>query len=305
MWYLECQGLLSAGQGSITVPGSIGATPIEAPIDIEEGLPVQVPLVYFFGHATPADHSELYKLLVERLADLLDRRAMSSPEVGCLSVQHIPHVCQTCWTISEDGNITFMRLNPFHRSKKLSIPQACIDCSLEWGARYDSSDKPTYHLREGSPNASALTKPLKSIPLHSCTGFEPKALLTQVVGAAGMLINTMGWVDGLGFELLLHTITAMKANIVLVVGEDRLLTQLQTKYQVCTPTQQAFPVTVADNPVCVMPLSVPVLGMVEAAADTYRFVSDTERCYGAIKVYRCQLDFTVEDDRRVQDMWIL
>lgn len=58
-------------------------------------------------------------------------------------------------------------------------------------------------------------------------------LLVQVVGAAGMLINTMGWVDGLGFELLLHSITAMKANIVLVVGEDRLLTQLQTKYQVC------------------------------------------------------------------------
>lgn len=60
-------------------------------------------------------------------------------------------------------------------------------------------------------------------------------MLMQVVGAAGMLINTMGWVDGLGLELLLHTITAMKANIVLVVGEDRLLTQLQTKYQVCHP----------------------------------------------------------------------
>lgn len=58
-------------------------------------------------------------------------------------------------------------------------------------------------------------------------------MLVQVVGAAGMLVNTMGWVDGLGFELLLHSITAMKANIVLVVGEDRLLTQLQTKYQVC------------------------------------------------------------------------
>lgn len=83
LWYTEYQGLWNAGQGSITVPGSIGATPIETPIDIEEGLPVEVPLVYFFGHATPADHSELYKLLVERLAGLLDRRAKSSPEVGC------------------------------------------------------------------------------------------------------------------------------------------------------------------------------------------------------------------------------
>ena len=76
--------MLSAGQGSITVPGSIGATPIEAPIDLEEGLPVEVPLVYFFGHATPADHSELYKVLVERLANLLATRATSSPEVGGL-----------------------------------------------------------------------------------------------------------------------------------------------------------------------------------------------------------------------------
>ena len=87
--------MLFAGQGSITVPGSIGATPIEAPIDIEEGLPVEVPLVYFFGHATPADHSELYQLLVERLADLLDRRAKSSPEVCCLSLHCCLRACQT------------------------------------------------------------------------------------------------------------------------------------------------------------------------------------------------------------------
>lgn len=50
--------------------------------------------------------------------------------------------------------------------------------------------------------------------------------------AAGMMINTMGWVEDLGFQLLLHTITAMHANIVLVVGQDRLLRQLQATYQV-------------------------------------------------------------------------
>lgn len=96
---LHCMSeMLRAGQGSITVPGSIGATPIEAPIDIEEGLPVEVPLVYFFGHATPADHSELYKLLVERLADLLDRRAKFSPEVCCISLHwYRLHACQPCW----------------------------------------------------------------------------------------------------------------------------------------------------------------------------------------------------------------
>lgn len=73
-----------AGQGGITIPGSIGATPIEAPVDIEEGLPVEVPLVYFYGHTTPSEHPELYKALVDRLADLLDRRARASPEVAAL-----------------------------------------------------------------------------------------------------------------------------------------------------------------------------------------------------------------------------
>jgi len=63
------------------VPGSIGATPIEAPVDIEEGLPVEVPLVYFYGHTTPSDHPELYKALVDRLGQLLDDRAKSSPQV--------------------------------------------------------------------------------------------------------------------------------------------------------------------------------------------------------------------------------
>ncbi|DBB13652.1 TPA: hypothetical protein ACH3X3_000674 [Trebouxia sp. C0006] len=122
---------LDIGQGGITVPGSIGATPIEAPVDIEEGLPVEVPLVYFYGHTTPSDHPELYKALVDRLGQLLDDRAKSSPQTG----------------------------------------------------------------------------------------------------AAGMMINTMGWVEGLGFQLLMHTIVAMRANIVLVVGQDRLLKQLQATYQ--------------------------------------------------------------------------
>ena len=44
-------------------------------MDVEEGLPVEVPLVYFYGHVSPADNPELYKFLVERLAALLDKRA--------------------------------------------------------------------------------------------------------------------------------------------------------------------------------------------------------------------------------------
>ena len=63
------------------MPGSIGATPIEAPIDVEEGLPVEVPIVYFYGHTTPSEHPELYMFLVDRLASLLDKRSRTSPQV--------------------------------------------------------------------------------------------------------------------------------------------------------------------------------------------------------------------------------
>lgn len=41
-----------------------------------------------------------------------------------------------------------------------------------------------------------------------------------------MIINTMGWVEGLGYELLLHAAHTLHADVVLVVGQDRLYSQL-------------------------------------------------------------------------------
>ena len=70
-----------AGQGGITTPGSIGATPIEAPVDIEEGLPVEVPIVFYYGHTSAHEHFELYKTLVEQLAGMLNKRAKLSTKV--------------------------------------------------------------------------------------------------------------------------------------------------------------------------------------------------------------------------------
>jgi len=44
---------LDIGQGSITVPGTVSATPVEMPIHPIEGVPLDLPLVYFYGHTTP------------------------------------------------------------------------------------------------------------------------------------------------------------------------------------------------------------------------------------------------------------
>lgn len=53
---LRGRTLLIAGQGSLTPPGTICATPCEAPIDVEDGLAVEVPLVYYFGHVSPSEN---------------------------------------------------------------------------------------------------------------------------------------------------------------------------------------------------------------------------------------------------------
>ena len=47
------------------------------------------------------------------------------------------------------------------------------------------------------------------------------------VQSAGLVINTMGFIEGLGYELLLHAIKALRADVVLVVGQERLFKQLR------------------------------------------------------------------------------
>ncbi|KAI4320436.1 hypothetical protein MLD38_033918 [Melastoma candidum] len=118
---------LDIGQGSITIPGSIAATPIELPIDPVEGVPLEMPLVYYYGHTTPSNNVDLYKVLAKELADTLERQF--------------------------------------------------------------------------SGNAESR--------------------------AAGMVINTMGWIEGVGYELLQHAINTFKANVVLVLGQEKLFSMLK------------------------------------------------------------------------------
>lgn len=118
---------LDIGQGSITIPGCIAATPIEMPIDPVEGIPLDMPLVYFYGHTNPSNNVELYKVLVKELSQMLERQFAGNAESR----------------------------------------------------------------------------------------------------AAGMVINTMGWIEGVGYELLLHAIDTFNANVVLVLGQEKLCSMLR------------------------------------------------------------------------------
>ncbi|CAN1153101.1 Protein CLP1 homolog [Linum perenne] len=71
---------LDIGQGAITIPGCIAATPIELPIDPVEGIPLDMPLVYFYGHTTPSQNVELYKTLVKELAEILEKQFTGNAE---------------------------------------------------------------------------------------------------------------------------------------------------------------------------------------------------------------------------------
>jgi polyribonucleotide 5'-hydroxyl-kinase len=46
----------------------------------------------------------------------------------------------------------------------------------------------------------------------------------------GAVINTMGWVESLGYELLLHAIETFRVDVVLVIGQERLYSQLNSKF---------------------------------------------------------------------------
>jgi polyribonucleotide 5'-hydroxyl-kinase len=45
-----------------------------------------------------------------------------------------------------------------------------------------------------------------------------------------LIVNTCGWVDGLGYELLIYSINSLEANIVLVIDHERLYNDLLKEF---------------------------------------------------------------------------
>ena len=100
---------LDVGQGSISVPGTIGATIVEEPLNIEDSFDQNIsqPLVYSFGHKSPGHNKELYNQLVTKLSQGIreqfknNRKAETSGMIintcGWIKgqgYQHLKHIAQ-------------------------------------------------------------------------------------------------------------------------------------------------------------------------------------------------------------------
>jgi len=89
---------LDVGQGSIAVPGSVGAMLVERPASVEEGFSQNSPLVYHYGHKTPGHNPVLYNQLVSRLADVVRERLGANRKAEVSGV-----VINTCGWIRGEG----------------------------------------------------------------------------------------------------------------------------------------------------------------------------------------------------------
>lgn len=89
---------LDVGQGSISVPGTIGSLLVERPASIEEGFSQSAPLVYHYGHKTPGHNPPLYNKLVSRMADVVRERLDANKKAGASGV-----VINTCGWIRGEG----------------------------------------------------------------------------------------------------------------------------------------------------------------------------------------------------------
>ncbi|GLC38630.1 hypothetical protein PLESTB_000454200 [Pleodorina starrii] len=64
---------------------------------------------------------------------------------------------------------------------------------------------------------------------------QRRAVTDPRVAASGLIINTFGWVDGLGYELQKHVIQTFQCDVVLVMEQDRLYAQLQQDLKASCP----------------------------------------------------------------------
>uniref|UniRef100_A0A914GTW9 Protein CLP1 homolog n=1 Tax=Globodera rostochiensis TaxID=31243 RepID=A0A914GTW9_GLORO len=89
---------LDIGQGSVSIPGTIGCLYIEKPADIVDGFDRKAAYVHNFGHISPSANIRLYDLLVKELALAVRKKSKSS-----LVCDVSGFIVNTCGWVKGDG----------------------------------------------------------------------------------------------------------------------------------------------------------------------------------------------------------
>lgn len=63
--------------------------------------------------------------------------------------------------------------------------------------------------------------------------------------ASGLIVNGCGWIEDVGFELMTHAVSALRINVILVMGHDRLYSMLQSHFNKLKKQQEIT--LVVDN----------------------------------------------------------
>ncbi|CAI5509973.1 unnamed protein product [Closterium sp. Naga37s-1] len=207
---------LDVAHSSVTVPGAVAATPVEAPLEANARSVEEAPLVLFYGHTNPSANLDLYRALVTALADATDRR---------LGITPLGEAGGEEWVGWAAGG---------------AAAAGIIANSMGW------VDGAGYQVRVGGAVLIGLVTrghyPLPAVGWAAGGGAAGGAVPVEAA-AAGIIANNMGWVDGAGYhvrvhvlsslplQLLLHSIDALRANVVLVLGQERLYSMLSEHYR--------------------------------------------------------------------------
>lgn len=89
---------LDVGQGSISIPGTIGSFLVERVAHVEEGFSQQAPLVYQFGHLSPSDNDAYYELLLSKLAEVTLKRLQTNKKIRSSGI-----IINTCGWVKGAG----------------------------------------------------------------------------------------------------------------------------------------------------------------------------------------------------------
>ncbi|KAL5006475.1 hypothetical protein ScPMuIL_015281 [Solemya velum] len=65
---------IDVGQNDIAIPGTLGAMVVERPADVEEGFSLTAPLVFHYGHNSPAQNPTLFNILVSKLGEIINTK---------------------------------------------------------------------------------------------------------------------------------------------------------------------------------------------------------------------------------------